>query len=139
MRIGHLLPIALLAVLAVGSAALLAGCGSDDEESTAPQGTESGATTSTTPQSSGPAGAAVQACTIDSVGLEDLRVTGVACGAGQQVAVGWMHGASCAKPQGGSRFACTVGGYRCLGTSAERGIAVSCARPGRSIAFIAKR
>jgi hypothetical protein len=29
--------------------------------------------------------------------------------------------------------------YRCLGAATERGIAVSCARPGSSVAFIAQR
>jgi len=133
MRAKLLLPIAILA------AVLIAGCGSDDgDESTQTTGSGS-ATTSTTPPPSAPAGATAHACTIGTADLEDLRVTGVDCDAGRQVAVGWTHGATCASPEGGSRFACSVRGYRCLGTTTEHGIAVSCARSGRSIAFVASK
>ena len=139
MRAKPLTAVAVLAVLAVGPAALLAGCGSSDEEQTTPSGTESGATTSASPPAEGPAGSAVQTCTVKSTELENLRVTGIDCGIGQQVATGWTHVPSCAKPQGGSRFACSVRGYRCLSATVDRGVAVTCARPGRSIAFIAPR
>jgi hypothetical protein len=124
-------------MLAVGSAVLLAGCGSDDEDQTTTSATESTATTSASPSAEGPAGAAVQTCVVKSTELEDLRVTGVKCGVGQQVATGWTHVASCAKPQESSRFACSVRGYRCLSATVDRGVAVTCARPGRSVAFIA--
>jgi hypothetical protein len=133
MRARLLLPIAILATV------LIAGCGSDNGDETTQTSGSSSATTSATPPPSAPAGASAQACTIDTAGLEDLRVTGVDCGAGQQVAVAWTRGTTCASPQSSSRFACSVRGYRCLGTTTERGVAVSCARSGRSIAFVAKR
>jgi hypothetical protein len=120
--------------LALLIAILLAGCGSngDSSNTTAPEATTSSATPTA------PAGAAAHSCKIKSAGLEGLRVTGVDCGAGQAVATAWTQNASCS-PEGESRSACTVRGYRCLGVATERGFALSCARPGRSVSFVAGR
>jgi hypothetical protein len=41
----------------------------------------------------------------------------------------------CKPAQGASRWGCSVGSYRCQGVVADRGWSVSCAKPGRSIAF----
>jgi hypothetical protein len=32
-----------------------------------------------------------------------------------------------------------VRGYRCIGTATDRGLAVSCSRPGRAVAFTVRR
>ena len=41
----------------------------------------------------------------------------------------------CRPPDGASRWGCSVGSYRCQGVVTDRGWSVSCAKPGRSIAF----
>lgn len=126
MRLATPLAIAALA------AALLAGCGSSSDEAgstTAPKAGGSGA----------PAGASAHACAIDAGGASGLRVTAVSCGKGQKAALAWQRDAGCRPAAGGSQAGCTVAGYRCIATATDRGLAVSCSRPGRSIAFTAKR
>ncbi len=131
----------LSALLVVVLVAWATGCGSSGEGSGygSRDSTEDSPTaTATTPAA--PPGASARACEGTVAGSEDLRVTGIGCDAGVRVAAAWLGKPPCAAPAGGSRFSCSVDdGYRCLGTSAERGIAVSCARPGASVAFIAKR
>jgi ABC-type phosphate transport system substrate-binding protein len=115
--------------------ALLAGCGSSSDSSD-----QAGSTAA--PKASGssaPAGASAQACAIDAGGTSGLRVTSVSCGKGQKVAIAWRKDASCRPAAGGSEAGCTVAGYRCVAQATDRGLAVSCARPGHSIAFTAKR
>lgn len=41
----------------------------------------------------------------------------------------------CKRPQGASRWGCSVGSYRCQGVVTGRGWSVSCAKTGRSLAF----
>jgi len=122
MRLARqLVPVALLAVAVTG------GCGSSDStQSTGPEYPRA------------PGGPSAQSCPIDAGGIQGLRVTAVRCGEGQKVAIAWSRDAACSSPPEASRFGCTVRGYRCLGTATERGISVSCARPQRSIAFIAR-
>ena len=120
-----------LAIIAL-AAALSSGCGGSGGDSTttetvAPQG---GATA--------PAGASAQACG-DVADAEGVRVTGTSCGAAKAVVVAWTGEEGCAGSQGISHIACTVRSYRCVATRTERGLSVSCARPGRSIAFISER
>ncbi|MDX6590585.1 MAG: hypothetical protein QOI84_1859 [Solirubrobacterales bacterium] len=126
MRLAAPIAIALLA-------ALLAGCG----------GSSSGGSSSSTEAppsgSTAPAGASAQSCPTSANGAEALRVTGVSCGNAERVVVAWQQGASCAPTAGASRSGCNAAGYRCLSTVTDRGLAVSCSGPGRSIAFIAKR
>ncbi len=124
-----------IAIVAL-AAALLGGCGSSSDggassggSTAAPKASESGA----------PAGASAQACVLNVDGASGLRVTGISCGKGQKTAIAWQRDASCRPADGGSQAGCTVGGYRCIATATDRGLAVSCARPGRSIAFTAKR
>jgi hypothetical protein len=125
-----LTPLAIVAIVA----ALLAGCGSSSDSSD-----QAGSTAAPkSSDSSAPAGASAHACAIDAGGASGLRVTAVSCGAGQKTAIAWRRDATCRPPAGGSQAGCTVAGYRCIATSADRGLAVSCARPGRSIAFTAK-
>lgn len=130
----------LLALLAAAVPVLaVTGCGSSDGGSSygsRDSAEDSPTATATTPEA--PPGAAARACE-GTGGVEDLRVTGVSCSDGQQVLTAWFGKPSCAAPTGGSRFSCSVDdNYRCLGTSAERGIAVSCSHPGASVSFIAK-
>lgn len=117
-------PIVAFAVLL----AALGGCGGSSGES--------GSTTSPGSSSStSPAGASVRACPVDVGGVEGLRAGGVSCGEAQRLAGAWRHYAGCAATPGASHSACTVGGYRCIGTVTDRGLAVSCSRPGRAVSF----
>lgn len=129
---------ALLVALAL--AALATGCGSSDGGSGygSRDSTEEPATaTANTPDA--PPGASARTCESSVAGTEEVRVTGIDCDVGRQVVAAWAGKPSCSAPAGESRFSCSVGGgYRCLGTSAERGIVVSCARPGASASFIVK-
>ena len=120
-----------LLILAV--VALLAGCGGSDEPSET--GAEPRAGSSAPPAA--PSGATAHACALDAGGIAGLRVTAVSCGEGQRVALAWRRASSC--PKSGSRSGCSVGSYRCLATATDRGWSVGCARPGRSIAFTARR
>lgn len=66
-------------------------------------------------------------------------MTGVGCDVGRGVVAAWASKPACAAPAGASRFSCTIGEYRCLAAASERGIAVSCSRPGSSVTFLARR
>jgi hypothetical protein len=117
---------------AIATASLIAGCGS------------SGGDTTSAPEplkrvgdAGGPAGASVRICASSGEGLQRIRVTGVSCRQGSIVLLGWAsrpHG--CAPRRGASRSSCSVEGYRCLSVRTSRGLAVNCARRGRSISFI---
>jgi hypothetical protein len=85
--------------------------------------------------STAPAGASARACVLSTGGAAGLRATGVACGTAQRLAIAWRHSTACAPAADASRAACTVRSYRCLATSTDRGLAVDCSRPGRSVAF----
>jgi hypothetical protein len=113
------------------AAALLGACGSSGG---------SGSTATTTEKAGGgaPAGATAQSCVLSAGGVSGLRATGVSCGGAQKVALAWRRSAACVPRAGASRFSCEVGSYRCLGAATARGLAVGCARPGHSIAFLAK-
>ncbi|MBA3866141.1 MAG: hypothetical protein H0X42_07330 [Solirubrobacterales bacterium] len=130
MRLATPLAIAVLA------AALLAGCGSS---SSSPAGSTATGSTGSKSAPSTPAGASAQACAIDATGVTGLRVTAVSCGQGQKTAIAWQRDAACSPATGGSEAGCTVGAYRCIATTTDRGYSVSCAEPGRSVAFTAKR
>ena len=127
----------LLATLTVLAALAMAGCGSSGDSSESSGGEPTAR--ATTP--SAPPGASVRSCGDTTVaGTEQLRVTGAGCDVGRGVAAEWANRPACSGPAGASRFSCTVhGDYRCLGAAGERGIAVSCARPGSSVAFLAQR
>ena len=128
MRLG----IALLA-----AALLIVGCGSD-ESTTTPA--ETGPATETGPTagaSSAPAGVAAHQCR-EVVGLTNVRAVGVGCDEARLVAAAWNE-PRCRPQSGGSRSACTVRHYRCQGVVTDRGISVSCSRPGQSISFLRPR
>ena len=51
----------------------------------------------------------------------------------------WEAQPGCMRPQGASRWGCSVGPYRCQAVVTDRGRSVSCARPARSISFTVPR
>lgn len=51
----------------------------------------------------------------------------------------WEHDSNCDRPAGASRWGCSVGSYRCQAVVTDRGWSVSCARPGKSVAFLIHR
>lgn len=53
----------------------------------------------------------------------------------QRVRSAFLASGDCEPPRGASRWGCSVGAYRCQGVVTDRGWSVSCAKPGRSIAF----
>jgi hypothetical protein len=115
---------ALITTLALASA-LLAGCGSDgDSSSTA---------------ATAPAGASARNCETQADGIEALRATGTDCDEAEEILSLWQRTAGCTPASGASRTACTIETYTCASVVADAGLAVSCAQPGRSIAFIATR
>lgn len=137
MRAPRLSIAVLAAVLVVLTAMVIAGCGSDDgdESTTGPEP----ATTSAKPPPAAPAGATAKACDTHAVDAEALRVTGGSCGEGRKTMFAWQRAESCGVIGDTSRGACSVNSYRCLSLQVDPGLAVSCARSGRSIVFIAKR
>jgi len=108
------------------------GCGSSDESG---EGTTTGGDETT---SQAPAGAAARNCSVTVDGVDDLRVSGVDCEEGEGVVIFWSAQRGCRTPAGASRVSCRVANYRCLGASTDRGLVVSCARPGRSVSFVAR-
>lgn len=56
-------------------------------------------------------------------------------GVEQRVRSAFLANPDCKPPEGASRWGCSVGSYRCQGVVTDRGWSVSCAKPGRSIAF----
>jgi hypothetical protein len=126
MRLAAPIAIAVLA-------ALLGGCGGSSD------GGSSSSTEAQPTESTAPAGASARSCPIEPNGAEGLRATGVSCGKAQRVVVAWQQTGSCEPTTGASRSGCNAAGYRCLSTVTDRGLAVSCSEPGRSIAFVAKR
>jgi hypothetical protein len=124
---------------------LLAGCGSSSVET---GGSRARTVTGEAPVGPGqdgagkagaPVGARARSCETGAPGAEALRATGISCGQARQVLSGWQRERSCSTPSPASRRSCLTRSYRCLATRTDRGIAVSCARQGQSIAFIAKR
>lgn len=51
----------------------------------------------------------------------------------------WERTPGCKRPAGASRWGCSVGSYRCQGVVTGRGFSISCAKPGRSLAFTIPR
>jgi hypothetical protein len=47
----------------------------------------------------------------------------------------WEGKPECERPQGASRWGCSVDSYRCQGVVTGRGWTISCAKPGKSVAF----
>jgi hypothetical protein len=127
-------PLATIALLALASV-LLAACGGSS-----PSGDGTGPTGSTSTQRGGPPGASAQSCEVKAGGVIGLQATAVSCADAEALLAAWQGQGDCAAaPAGASRSACTVRGYRCISAVTSSGLAVSCARPGHAIAFVAKR
>jgi hypothetical protein len=127
-----------LAALAVVVAMAAAGCGSSDETTGASETTAPPASTSTTPGQEAPIGVRARGC--DATGPSgEIRVTGVSCELGRSLVAGWHKNGDCSAPEGASRTSCRLGRFICLGAVTDRGVAVTCAAPGRSVAFIGRR
>lgn len=118
----------------------MAGCGDSSIET---DGSRTGTVTSVVPtpgkENSRPAiGASARSCDAYSTDVGALRATRISCSQARQVMYGWQRERSCAAPAGASRNSCLTRSYRCLATRTDRGLAVSCARKGQSIAFLAR-
>jgi hypothetical protein len=57
----------------------------------------------------------------------------------REVRAAWERNPACKRPRGASRWACSVGSYRCQGVVTDRGWSISCAKPGNSVAFTVRR
>lgn len=122
-----------LAAIVLSAALVAAGCGgggSGGSNSTAAPKGGGAPKTATAPNA--PAGSEVVACGAG------LRATAVDCDTAHRIERRWEKHRSCALPDGASRASCALGPFRCQAVRTGNGIAVSCARPGGDIAFIAK-
>jgi hypothetical protein len=143
-----------VAVLIVFAAALLvAGCGggsgSSGETGEGPSRmlTEGGAPATGAPEGgapkkatapNAPAGSKVVACSEGREETLQLRATAVDCGAARTTMQHWESSQACTLANGASRSSCSLGGFRCQAVKADRGAAVSCARRGGDISFVAR-
>jgi hypothetical protein len=130
---------ALTAVLFC-AALLAAGCGgggSGGSNSTAPPAGGGVPKKATAPNA--PAGSKVVACEEGAAEVEGLRATAVDCGTADRIMRRWQNHRSCALAESTSRGSCALGSFRCQAVSTDAGAAVSCARPGGDIAFVAKK
>jgi hypothetical protein len=129
-----------IAVLAI-VAALVAGCGDSDGGGYGAREANEPAPTATATTPEAPPGATARECGETTVaGTEGLRVTGIGCDVGRGIVAAWAEKPACSRPADASRYSCTTyDEYRCLGAATDAGIAVSCARPGSSAAFLARR
>jgi hypothetical protein len=118
--------------LAALAAALLAACGGSPSS----DGT-TGSTGATS--TSAPPGASAQSCESGAAQVVGLQASAVSCEEAAAVLLAWQGQDGCAPAAGASRSACTVRGFRCIGTVVSSGLAVSCARPGHALAFVLKR
>ena len=130
----------VLALLAIAVAVAAAGCGSSSDETTGASETTAppaSTSTSTTPEQEAPIGARAKSC--EAGGLSgEVRVTGVSCELGRSLVAGWYKDSACSSPKGASRTSCRLGKFTCLGAVTDRGVAVACAAPGRSVAFLGR-
>lgn len=125
------IPLAIVALFV----AVLAGCGDSSGD-----GSESGATTAPPASgSSAPAGATATSCPTHSTETKGLRATGMDCKRARRLMEEWGRAKDCATPPSASRSSCSLGPYRCLAAATDRGLMVSCARSGQSVAFTVKR
>ncbi|HWJ42511.1 MAG TPA: hypothetical protein VNR67_03670 [Solirubrobacterales bacterium] len=51
------------------------------------------------------------------------------------VRAAWERNPECERPDGASRWGCSVGAYRCQGVVSDRGWTISCSKSGASLAF----
>ncbi len=125
---------ALLFAIVLLAALLGSGCGgSSSTESTPPVEQRPGAS------GGAPPGAAARSCDTHAEDVEALRATAIACGRARRVMYAWQRRPACALADDASRGSCLIRPYRCQSLRAGHGLAVSCARAGESIAFLAQR
>jgi hypothetical protein len=132
MRI--LLPIVVL----IAFAAVLAGCGSGSEGTTAGTTGANPPATSSTAHPAAPAGASVRACKLGPAVDGPARVAGIPCAGARLLAIGWFKEDKCIGAAGASRTSCRLGHFVCLGARTDRGVAVNCSGPAGSISFTAR-
>jgi len=89
-------------------------------------------------QQEAPVGVRAEVCEIGEAGNGEVRVSGIPCDFGRLVVIGWNMNEACDAPADASRTSCKLGGFTCLGARTGRGLAVTCAARGRSVAFLAK-
>jgi hypothetical protein len=127
-----------LAAIVLCAALLAAGCGGGDSggsNTTAPPA-GGGETPKKATAPNAPAGSKVVACKEGAADVEGLRVTAIDCGTADRIMRRWENHRSCSLAAEASRGSCSLGAFRCQAVKADRGVAVSCARPGGDIAFI---
>jgi hypothetical protein len=56
----------------------------------------------------------------------------------KEVRAAFLAEPSCRRPQGASRWGCSIESYRCQAVVVDRGWSVSCSRPGRSVSFLVR-
>lgn len=141
------MPARLATLVLVLSASLVLGCGSSSNETGESRtgGVEGQSEigevqyeAESVPEAGGPVGATAASCETEAVDAESLRATAVPCEQARQLMFAWQRASACELGDAG-RGGCTVRSYRCVATQAERGTAVSCSRPGESVAFLATR
>jgi hypothetical protein len=149
MKPSALAPLAALAALVLCAALLVAGCGGGSGSggsSTAPSGegttggAQRGARTAAPKKATAPnapAGSKVVPCREGRGETLQLRATAVDCGTARTTMQHWERSHACTLGDG-SRASCSLGGFRCQAVRVDRGAAVSCARPGADVSFIAK-
>jgi hypothetical protein len=132
--------LAALTSILLCAALLAAGCGgggSGGSNSTAPPAGGGGTPKKATAPNA-PAGSKVVACKMgDTTAMRGLRATAVACGTARKTMLEWHGGRACALAKGASRGSCALDGFRCQAVRTDRGVAVSCARPGGDVSFVA--
>jgi hypothetical protein len=129
-----------LTAVVLCAALLAAGCGgggSGGSNTTAPP--KGGGTPKKATAPNAPAGSKVVACKESGSATEGLRATVVDCKTARATMIRWGHTEGCALARGASRGSCALGGFRCQAVRADRGVAVSCARPGGDVAFVATK
>jgi len=130
-----------LAAAVLCAALLAAGCGgggSEGSSSNAPA-ERGGGTPKETTSPNAPAGSKVVACKAGAADMKGLRATAVDCTSARATMRRWGHDKSCALAEGTSRGSCSLGDFHCQAVQADRGVAVSCARPGGDVAFVATK
>ena len=124
-----------LAVLVV-AALLVAGCGGSGSEGSSSTAPEGGAKKATAPNA--PAGSKVISCSEGRMETVQLRATAVDCDTARATMQHWESSHACTLGKSASRSSCSLGGFRCQAVKVDRGAAVSCAKEGADIAWIAK-
>jgi hypothetical protein len=135
---------ALTCVAIAVVALLIAGCGGSGGESSSSPAPSGGGTANgggkpkraTAPNA--PAGSNVVACREGRMEIEELRATAVGCGPARATVGRWVSSHACTLDESASRGSCALGGFRCQSVRSGRGAAVSCARPGGDVSFVAK-